>query len=192
MLQMPPAHRYPMAVEGPPVTQPSSISVTSQSQAGQEKNNGTRNAIAAMIGVFIGATVLGGALWWNHRQSTLGAGDEAAGGGPTGSASSQPAPSFTVASEQSAHPAPTNSSPVINLGTVDIGEETRDAGAPSKPTPVKPSGGTKNGGVKPFTPPSPAPAPAPSPKGADAECATPYWYDAAGVKHYKPQCLGKQ
>ena len=64
-LQMPSQGRYPMAVEGPPVTQPSSISVTSQSANHQEKNNNsTRNAIAAMIGVFIGATVLGGALWW--------------------------------------------------------------------------------------------------------------------------------
>jgi hypothetical protein len=26
---------------------------------------------------------------------------------------------------------------------------------------------------------------------AAADCATPVWFDAQGVKHYKPQCLDK-
>jgi hypothetical protein len=26
---------------------------------------------------------------------------------------------------------------------------------------------------------------------AAADCSTPVWFDAQGVKHYKPQCLDK-
>jgi serine/threonine-protein kinase len=174
-LQTPNGHRYPMAIEGPPVTQPSSISVASQSMAHHEPSRGPRNAIAAMIGVFLGATVLGGALWWSHRQArTLDA--------------QAPLPAATLSAPP---PQPSNSVPApAPPPTADAVEEVKDAGAPkpplktvSAPAPRPPSGG------RPASPPAPQPAPPPAPK--QDECATPYWYDASGVKHYKPQCLGK-
>ena len=184
-LRMPSSGRYPMAVEGPPVTQPSSISVTSQSLHGQqERNNGTRNAIAAMIGVFIGATLLGGALWWNHRQAAAPVGDEllASPSSTTSAlpaiASSLPEPDRTPLAE------PTASVIVIR----DQGElpDVVDAGAPVavKPTPNSGSKGSPNNGNKGgYRPPAPAPAPA-----ADKDCSIPFYFDK-GVKYYKPQCL---
>lgn len=33
------------------------------------------------------------------------------------------------------------------------------------------------------------PPPKPLSNAASTGCAIPYWYDATGVKHYKPQCL---
>jgi serine/threonine-protein kinase len=175
-LQMPPAHRYPMAIEGPPVTQPSSISVSSHSMGQHEPNRGSRNAIAAMIGVFIGATVLGGALWWNHRQASIPKLD-----------AQPPLPVATL----SAPPPPPSTSVAVAMPApaTETVEEAHDAGAPkppvktvTNPAPKPPSGGARPG-------PAPAPPPAAAPK--QDECATPYWYDASGVKHYKPQCLGK-
>ena len=176
-LQMPPANRYPMAIDGPPVTQPSSISVSSHSQIAQEKNNGTRNAIAAMIGVFIGATVLGGALWWNHRQASQPLDDQT----PAPTFSNVPPPPVPQTSADRPVAPPPSSSVVLELEAPDAGGKsitTKPVIVNNKPT----------GPVKPYVPPAPAPAPAPN---NNADCATPYWYDAAGVKHYKPQCLGK-
>jgi serine/threonine-protein kinase len=173
-LPMPHAHHYPMAIEGPPVTQPSSISVSSHSMAQHEPSRGPRNAIAAMIGVFLGAAVLGGALWWNHRRATV-----------LPLAAEPSAAAATLA----APPPPPSSSAVVVAPppTAEMVEEAHDAG-PSKP-PVKtvtnPSPKPPSGGRAAAPPPAPQPATKPD------ECATPYWYDASGVKHYKPQCLGK-
>ncbi|MFO0738714.1 MAG: serine/threonine-protein kinase [Labilithrix sp.] len=197
-LQMPASGRYPMAIEGPPVTQPSSISVTSQSASSQqEKNNGTRNAIAAMIGVFIGATVLGGALWWNHRQAGPVAEDPTL---PAPSASlAAPAPIVTTADPVHATPPGSSTLPPRDQGEI---ADVVDAGSPKtpKPNPIEPEKRIANGGRPstpgPLKPPAPPPAPAPQPNNnnssANSDCATPYWYDAQGVKHYKPQCLQKQ
>ena len=176
----------PALVDGPPVTQPSSISVASHSQLrphDAERHGGNRTAVAAIAGVLLGASVLASALVYRTMQSK----------GKLGSP--------VVAT---AEPTAASAVPATPAAPLPAALEATDAGAvattPEPTTPV----------TAPYATPKPASTakpPRPPPTGAgvrppavaepkavptvSADCTTPVWFDAQGVKHYKPQCLDK-
>ncbi len=176
------AQTLPLGVRGyqpesPPVTQPSSISVATGTQ-GQQTAQGSskRAAVAAMTGILLGLGVLAGLSFvWKNAASKRAAARVT----PEPAPSAEPAQSATAAptvavAETAASPLPPPTASAMATVSPPI-----DAGAPRIVTPARrsaPAATTK--------PPPPPPAP-------ENDCATPYWYDAQGVKHYKPQCLGK-
>jgi serine/threonine-protein kinase len=159
---------FPYPSEGPPVTQPSSISVATGT--GGRPSDNRKTALIVFAGIMLSSSVLVSALV--YRQ-----------------AAKRPA------SEANADPAPPTTTGVVQEDAVP---STADAGlvlspiATTPPTTAPPPPPqiriNKGGAVK--TPPKPpqTTAAAPTPPPID-DCATPYWYDAQGVKHYKPQCL---
>jgi serine/threonine-protein kinase len=179
-MRMPPPGRYPMAIEGPPVTQPSSISVATHTGGGRDNSN-SRNAIAAIIGVFIGAACLGGGLLYMHKRTA----DAERVDSTALVASQTTADPFPPASAlPSAAPATTTVAIEVDAGPITIVQKAPPPPvAPAKPPPG-PKGPSNN--VK------PPPAPAPNNNNStsnDQDCSTPYWYDAQGVKHYKLHCV---
>jgi serine/threonine-protein kinase len=172
---------YPYS-EGPPVTQPSSISVTSGSVApppSELPGNYRAAGLTAAVGVLLGVSLIGAALWYRHTQAVARTTDL------------DPIPTLT------AEPVPVQPTPIASP-TVAVAnpEMDLDAGfrsalgtavapvplaAPPAPPPVvkfnpgprRPSGGAK------------APASAQSP---GDDCV---YYDSAGVKKYKQHCLNK-
>ena len=173
--------------EGPPVTQPSSISVSTGTYGTNADGNASkRTAAAAVIGVLLGVCVLASALVINYTRNRT------ATAGP-GAPSAEPAPTLT-APTLTATTSATAPGPVIVTTEADAGATSLEPAAgttattptatatatPPKPTAVKP------------TPVKPKPA-EPKPNGGandPNDCTTPYWYDAQGVKRYKPHCLG--
>jgi eukaryotic-like serine/threonine-protein kinase len=175
--------------EGPPVTQPSSISVstgTYGTSAG-DNNASKRTAAAAIIGVLLGVCVLASALVINYTRNRTAASAAAP--------SAEPVPIATAGATSNPVTSATVPGPVVVVVTGDAGITTTDATATSTasigtavtPTPVVKPTAT----VRPQVKHDPKPA---EPKAASTndpnDCTTPYWYDAQGVKRYKPQCLG--
>jgi eukaryotic-like serine/threonine-protein kinase len=171
--------------EGPPVTQPSSISVSTGTYgtSAADNNASKRTAVAAIIGVLLGVCVLASALVirYTHQVTASPAVPSAEPVAiPTAGPSSTPTASATIAG------------PVVAV-TGDAGVTTTDstpAGTATIATTVTPI-------VKPT--PTVRPQVKHDPKPAETkpvstndpnDCTTPYWYDAQGVKRYKPQCLG--
>ena len=156
--------------EGPPVTQPSSISVASAHMRSRPPENPTpkRVALAAFVALLLSAAVITTAVMLRKGRTEQ----------PTAAVdkpiaddlvdSGIAATSSSVATSTSGAP----SDPVVPPPTPPTPSQSSTASAkPSKrPTPI--------------TAPRPTAAPAP----AAADC---YWFDAQGVKHYKQQCLEK-
>jgi serine/threonine-protein kinase len=194
---------YHGPIDGPPVTQPSSISVASGSHGRlrEIENRGSRRtAIAAIVGVMLGASILASALVYRYTvkpkaiadgTAALDAGEVAATPG-TATVPSPPVPGpaaiteaadAAAAAATAASPAPAVAEPsprtVGAAGTIASVAVTVKAPIkrpPSAAAPVKPA--------------APAAAPVAAPA-AGPDCTTPVWFDAQGVKHYKPQCLDK-
>lgn len=198
----PPSYSSYPTLDGPPVTQPSSISVASGSHGRYpepRRNGGRRTAVAALIGVLLGASVLGSALIYRQSQHSK----KAIAGEPSALPTTQPgpdtnAPPIGATNAPTANVAPTGAGdPRVTTGT---NNDIADAGPvaiaePSAPAPTAPAPTTKpvktSSGTRPPAPvkPTPTAVPAPPSPGPN-DCATPYWFDAQGVKRYKPQCLG--
>jgi serine/threonine protein kinase len=194
---------YHGPIDGPPVTQPSSISVASGSHGRlrEIENRGSRRtAIAAIVGVMLGASILASALVYRYTvkpkaiadgSTALDAGEVAA-TPATATVPSPPVPGPAAITEAAdaaaavataASPAPAVAEPssrtVGAAGTIASVAVTAKAPIkrpPSAAAPVKPA--------------APAAAPVAAPA-AGPDCTTPVWFDAQGVKHYKPQCLDK-
>ena len=166
-------HSYPM-LDGPPVTQPSSISVSTGSFSGPPMESGRKTAAAAIIGLLLGAGVLASALV--YRQSTR----------------RTPAASDTTLGDPTAVAQPTTATPPpIPLPSPAATDEPEPAPKATAATPTT----TAAPVVKsPRTTPKPAPPPTadkPTASPSNDDCSTPYWYDSSGVKHYKAHCLNR-
>ncbi|MDB4934483.1 MAG: serine/threonine protein kinase, partial [Labilithrix sp.] len=183
-------------------TQPSSISVASgtQSRAHDDAPGGHRTAVAALVGVMLGATVLATALVYRHTQQNKAKAATSA----TVETSDAPPGSHGVALVTPPTNGTTTSTPTV---------DAVDSGVAADTTPVNNGSGTPTGAgatqaqpvaaTPPKLPPKtgprtqpPAPIKPPAaetklPPSSGADCTTPVWFDAQGVKHYKPQCLDK-
>ena len=168
---LPPFMPYGGPIDGPPVTQPSSISVsTPGSMTRAHDASARRTMLAVLLGVMIGASVLAAALVFRYAKR------------PTTAVAPPPDPTF--ATEPSGSPSAVTSAPVpsstATAAPVEEVEAVIDAGAVhATATPKAPSvtRGTKSGAKS-------------TPSAVD-DCSTPYWYDAQNVKHYKEHCLKK-
>jgi serine/threonine-protein kinase len=198
---------YAGMVDGPPVTQPSSISVATGTHGRQleaERPAGRRTAVAALIGVMLGASVLASALVYRHQQQTRALASEGAidAGEPrlvglTSGATTTPTMAMATAPTATA----TVIAEVADAGVVAADPSTTGTTAAGSGTAIGAAattganGGKAPGGKAP-RPPSGAvttkvtpPAPPTPPASPPPDCSTPTWFDAQGVKHYKPQCL---
>jgi eukaryotic-like serine/threonine-protein kinase len=155
-------------VDGPPVTQPSSISVSTGTHPRSPSPIGKRVLIAALIGVMLALSLVASVLVWRRAQrmkatavadttATTAATPDAA------SIASDTAPPSTAIATAPEAADPTPVSAPADAGTIAV---------PAKRI------------TRPPTPPVKAPPPPPRP-----DCTTPHWFDEQGVKHYKPQCL---
>jgi serine/threonine-protein kinase len=170
--------RYVATMDGPPVTQPSSISV---STATPRDPGGSRRALAAFIGVLVGVLLLaGGVVGVKYLRQPTAAGvvDPALSAAAPGTASGSVASDTPDAAVGQADPPPTQppveptSKPTATATAVS---QKPPAGKPPKQQQVIPKT------IQTVTQPPPS----------GDDCNPPYWYDAQGVKHYKPNCLGK-
>jgi len=194
---------YSLPVEGPPVTQPSSISVATGTHGrpsqyeGERPAGGKRTAIAALVGVMLGASVLASALVYRHsQQNKLKALAAETNSTTTGGEMGTNPPTSTA-------PTTTTTAPLADAPAADAGVlAATDAATPTTaPTPSTTATATAVAGpkvavVSPVRPPRPPPptkpaTPPPVVPVAGPDCSTPVWFDAQGVKHYKPQCLDK-
>jgi serine/threonine protein kinase len=195
---------YQAPVDGPPVTQPSSISVASGSHAGRlrdaDPSSARRTTIAALVGVMLGASVLASALVYRYtisKPKVIADGSLVVDAGYGGIA-----PAITVT------PPATVAAPSVVADVADAGTATpsAEAGAVAALNGIATaaSATTGSGTVAAVAakapskrPPTAAPVktqtpvPATPPAAAAPDCTTPVWFDAQGVKHYKPQCLDK-
>jgi eukaryotic-like serine/threonine-protein kinase len=154
----------PQLQELPPITQPSSISV---SRSMPEAERGMRRAVATAIAcIVLGTALLAGAIL--YRRSTVAA---SAAVQPT--VVPQPAPLPVTPPAVTADPAPPPTAT-----SVSVVPSVASAAAPRP---------TQTGPRRPTTP-TPAKTAAPP---AQDDCATPYWFDANGMKKYKEHCFGK-
>jgi serine/threonine-protein kinase len=160
----------PPYVEGPPITQPSSMSVsTGAHPADLEPRRGRNAALSAILGLLLGAAVVAGALLWRRSSA----------------ADAEPAPTaIAVAGAASAAP-PSSAEPALSEGGAPAPLVLVGPSFEAEPVDAAASAPKRPGAARPRAPAVRAPAAA-----AD-DCTTPYWYDASGVKHYKPQCLGR-
>ncbi len=168
---------YAPHVEGPTVTQPSSISVSSVSSGDAAAR---KTAYAAAVGVVLGASVLSLAVLYkrsvDHQTSaaTPAASFDAGARDETGASSPPPPlPGETLTATAGLASAPTEPEAAFTeTAPTSAVPPVAPASTPSTRPPLRPAG-TNN------RPPAP-------PK---ADCQPPYWFDAQGVKHYKEQCL---
>ena len=191
---------YSLPVEGPPITNPSSISVATGTHGRQNQyenpTGGRRTAIAALVGVMLGASVLASALVYRHSRQNklraLAAETSAAAAAaaaadttnPTSSAATTSAAASTIAEAADAGAA-TADSGLTAAASVTTAPTVRPGFVPPVRPPPRPPGGST-------TPKPPAgPATVVAPPANVPDCSTPVWFDAQGVKHYKPQCLDK-
>jgi serine/threonine-protein kinase len=189
-----PRQMYPSVTEGPPVTQPSSISVASGAHLRPQESDprgARRTAVAVMAGILLGGCVLASAVVYRNAQSKakLGVATPTSTNDPsvaTGTATAAPAlivPEATDAGLVSAAATAALTPPAESTTTTPAPVPTPKSTATSRPG-TRPAGAT--GVVKPTVATEPKP-----PAGAANDCTTPVWFDAQGVKHYKPQCLDK-
>ena len=213
MASGPPVARPPYhgPVDGPPVTQPSSISVASGSFGRPRESvypSGRRTAVAAIVGVMLGVMVLASALVFRYARpkvlatatsvdaGELGAASAVTAAAPSAVPSTPVAPAAAGAEVADAGGWATGSSAsgswTTTPGDTAINAANGSAGGAASATsaaPVpKPPKGPKPTGTTTTKPAAPVAAP---PAGPAADCTTPAWFDAQGVKHYKPQCLDK-
>jgi serine/threonine-protein kinase len=135
---------YPGMVEGPPVTQPSSISVATGTHGRRleaERPAGRRTAVAALIGVLLGASVLASALVYRHQQQTKALASESADhardvrlvGSGSAAATTRPVtptiPSTATAPTESADAGSVATDPSTNGTTAGNGAGTTPTGA---------------------------------------------------------------
>ncbi|MDB4943080.1 MAG: serine/threonine protein kinase [Labilithrix sp.] len=160
-------------VDGPPVTQPSSISVASghHPRAPEAADSGTarRVAFAVFAAVMAGVMVVGMAVVWKRSHDArplAGVEPQTGAAETTAAAGSTPAggPGAGAAAEPAVDAAAAAVPVAAGTGTDGARDEVDASVAKKKVVVPKPAGG--------------------------GECANPSWFDAQGVKHYKPQCLG--
>ena len=180
---------YPSLVEGPPVTQPSSISVASGAQLRPqetERRGGHRTAVAAIAGVVLGVCVLASAVVYRNMQNKAKLAAANAPSAITSDVGAAPPTAVPVAVGPSA------SSEAADAGLIAITPTDLPVPAPPTSAPPKPAATTRPGprAVGPTVKATATPEPKQPPAGAP-DCTTPVWFDAQGVKHYKPQCLDK-
>jgi len=211
MVGGPPVARpsYHGPVEGPPVTQPSSISVASGTYGRHpeaERSGGRRTAVAAIVGVMLGATVLASALVYRYTVrpkvvadsvTALDAGDVPATPGIVASGTAATPVADVADAAATAQPsgepgsvAALNGIAAATAGTAALPPSEKQtsasaSGAAATKPPIKQSSRATSA-TKPATPVVVA-----TPAAAVPDCTTPVWFDAQGVKHYKPQCLDK-
>jgi serine/threonine protein kinase len=183
--------------EGPPVTQPSSISVSTGTYGTRDPENaGKRTAAAAIIGVLLGVCVLASALVINYTRNRSTATPTVSSAEPTSSIAAGPTST------------PTGLAVEADAGTMGGALVGGDAGLVLTPPPTGAPTGTPSttaGSVQPKpapkpviapkpkeTPPTPKPTATANANNDQNDCTTPYWYDAQGVKRYKPHCLGSR
>ena len=179
----------PAPLEGPPVTQPSSISVATGTPAHRESEaGGRRTLVAAVIGVMLGASVLASALVYRYAHR---------GGASADPPIGEPAAAASILAPSTSSPvqAPTTGvTAEADAGSADPATAATTIATPTTSTitqaPPKPTG---RPGGKPSKPTAAATeSKTQEPKAPVVDCSTPFWYDAAGVKHYKPECLGQR
>ncbi len=171
----------------PPVTQPSTISVSTgaHSSAEQLRQRRTTAIVAASVVMCLLAIIAGVSALMIHHRSTadVAAIDSAAlaPAVPTGLPPGTAVVSNGMSNGVDADPAdasvvispPTNTGPVL--------------------PPKNPNGNGTSGGTRqppyPLTQPPPPPPPPTPPSVHQDPCSPPYFYDAKGVKHYKEQCI---
>jgi serine/threonine-protein kinase len=185
----PPFGRAPYPTEGPPVTQPSSISVaTGMNGLPNDSRGGRRTVLAAIGGALLGVVILGVGvaykLSFKHEDPVVRTTGTAS---TIGSEASPPVSAATsatalptiesqgaLATASDAGAAATTASAAVTAGKPPI--KTVRAPVTATTATAKPTGATTAQPVA--TPATPA-----------ADCSTPFWFDAAGTKHYKSQCL---
>jgi serine/threonine-protein kinase len=174
---------YPM--EGPPVTQPSSISVASgMNGLPNDPRGGQRTALAAIGGALLGVLILAGGVAYKMSLK-----HEAPGAG--GPSTTEPVASMSAATSAATPPPIDSQGPVA--AAPDAGATANSAGVSTagKP-PIKPPRAptTATSGTAKPTSATTAQAVTP-PVTPAADCSPPFWFDGQNVKHYKPQCLDK-
>jgi serine/threonine protein kinase len=179
---------YVAAVEGPPVTQPSSISVSSA----HREETGRRTAAAAAVGTLIGLVLVSTAVAWKYVPALH--------HGKSAATSASVAHDPTANASASANANASASANANASATSAEPNEAADAGrAETVPTPsssATPPAESASAVVSTAKGPRPvhhaAATTKPAPSASDApapDCTTPYWFGADGVKHYKPECV---
>jgi serine/threonine-protein kinase len=186
----------------PPVTQPSTISVsTGARSAEQVRQRRTVAGAAISVVLLLLALVAGVSAWRIRSHSVATASDVVAGPSALAGTTAPVVPSLpTMPTAASTIVTPQGGAVGINPGT-SVGTspaadaDTRDAGpspqviATQQTKRPYPQGGAAT--ARPTAaPPPPAPPATSAPKPSTADpCNPPYYYDAKGVKHYKEQCI---
>lgn len=185
----------PLFVDGPPVTQPSSISVSTGTHGAvvAPRSGGKRLALVAFVLILLTAGAFGTSVVYKRTLAREAAPVDTH---PTAVVTATPGPDMTgVATSTSASsekPSGTSAAAASNNHVTDH----------TAPPSGKSSGGNKprpnSGNVRPApsasvaaTAPVPTAPPVVQPQAPAEDCSNPTWYDAQGVKHYKEQCLQK-
>jgi len=155
--------------EGPPVTQPSSISVATGEHPRASKRSRSTTKLA-LVALLLCASLLASTMLWRRsemkaRAAAVAKTTASPTTGPPALASDAPPQPSTVATAPADAAAAPLPSPPASAGPV--------ASATAKPKATRPATGK------------------PAAAAAAADCATPFWFDEHEVKHYKPQCLYK-
>ena len=170
----PPSPSIP--IEGPPVTQPSSISVAT-GEYSRVSARGRSTMKLALLALLLSASLFAGALVW--RRSEMKARDAAV--AKTTAPPPTVPPALTTGSDAPPRPFAAATAPA----------DAVDAAVSSPPAAAVPvaSATAKPKAVRPAS--SKPSAAAAAAAAAAADCATPFWFDEHEVKHYKPQCFDK-
>jgi serine/threonine-protein kinase len=188
-----PYGRAPYPMEGPPVTQPSSISVaTGMNGLPNDPRGSQRTVLAAIGGALLGVLILAVGvaykLSFKHEDPVVGS------AATTSTIGNEPIPSMTAATSATA---PLTGDPGALAAAPDAGAAANSAGAgtvtAAGKAPIKtvrgPATATATATAKATGTTTAQPVATPATPTAD--CTTPFWFDAAGTKHYKSQCLDK-
>ncbi len=164
----------------PPITQPSSISVSTASGGTRsaDSNAGRKTVIAALIGVMLGASVLATALIFRTQHQK---------------------PVDPVLADPTPVPVPTLVVPPATTSTAGTVIGSSEPADPPKVAEVADAGHTTTtttttkvvNKTRPTVKPAQPATAEPTAKPAADDCSPPFWYDAQNVKHYKPHCLNK-
>jgi serine/threonine protein kinase len=156
----------------PAVSGPALLGPSTASSWGQTRGPGTRRATVAWVGAAIAVVLLGGGLLAVRllpSRVVVVAAD---------TATQAPAASQLLPPPDSAIALP----PLSPLASSTPAPAASSAAPPGSPRPAPPG---HHGGA-----PSPAaPSPAPPTPAQNAACMPPYYFDAAGHKQYKPECM---
>ena len=164
---------YPYPSEGPPITQPSSISVATGT--GSRPNDTRKTALIVFAGIMLSSSVLVSGLVYRQASKKAAADVQQ----PTG---------FVQTTDEADAGTVVTKEPTTTITTA--ASVSPSVPPPPQATPPKPIV-TSRPAQAAATIKKPTPTPPPPPQPDAVDCNPPYWYDASGVKHYKPQCLGK-